>query len=101
MKSIRTCLEKIMGLDLVELVLGLEDEFRIKIPDEEASKLETAGDLYLFVIKALKEESRVPPEVEEDGVVWERVKKIVVAQLGVKPEEILKESHLVYDLGAD
>jgi acyl carrier protein len=32
------------SLDIVELVMELEEEFSIEIPDEEADKLKTVGD---------------------------------------------------------
>ncbi len=32
------------SLDIVELVMALEDEFGIDIPDEDADKLRTVGD---------------------------------------------------------
>jgi len=32
------------SLDLVELVMALEDKFKTKIPDEDASKLKTVQD---------------------------------------------------------
>jgi acyl carrier protein len=32
------------SLDVVELVMALEEEFGIDIPDEEADKLKTVGD---------------------------------------------------------
>jgi acyl carrier protein len=32
------------SLDIVELVMALEEEFNIEIPDEEADKLKTVGD---------------------------------------------------------
>ena len=32
------------SLDIVELVMALEEEFGIDIPDEEADKLKTVGD---------------------------------------------------------
>ena len=32
------------SLDIVELIMGLETEFDIEIPDEEAEKIRTVGD---------------------------------------------------------
>jgi acyl carrier protein len=37
------------SLDRVELVMALEDEFDIEIPDEDAEKLITVGDAINFV----------------------------------------------------
>lgn len=37
------------SLDIVELVMEIEDEFDITIPDEEAEKLKTVGDSVEFV----------------------------------------------------
>ena len=33
------------SLDTVELVMALEEEFKIEIPDEDAEKIVTVGDL--------------------------------------------------------
>lgn len=43
-----------MGLDYVELVMRIEERFGIAIPDEEASTIETAGDLYKLVLSKLR-----------------------------------------------
>ena len=32
------------SLDIVELIMALEDEYGIEIPDEDAEKIETVGD---------------------------------------------------------
>ena len=37
------------SLDTVELVMALEDEFSIEIPDEEAEKLQTVGDVIKYI----------------------------------------------------
>ncbi len=37
------------SLDTVELVMGLEEEFGNEIPDEEAEKLITVGDVITFI----------------------------------------------------
>ncbi|MDR0406155.1 MAG: acyl carrier protein [Clostridiales bacterium] len=37
------------SLDLVELVMAMEQEFDIEIPDEDAEKIKTVGDAVNFV----------------------------------------------------
>lgn len=37
------------SLDVVELIMGLEDEFGIEISDEEAENLRTVGDAVKFI----------------------------------------------------
>ena len=39
------------SLDVVELVMELEDEFEITIPDDEYEKIKTVGDAIRFVEK--------------------------------------------------
>ncbi|MCL4442160.1 acyl carrier protein [Desulforamulus profundi] len=37
------------SLDIVELVMALEEEFGLEIPDEEAEKIRTVGDAVKFI----------------------------------------------------
>jgi acyl carrier protein len=37
------------SLDLVELVMALEDNFGVSIPDEEAEKIQTVGDALNYI----------------------------------------------------
>jgi acyl carrier protein len=37
------------SLDIVELVMAMEQEFGISIPDEEAEKIKTVGDAVDFI----------------------------------------------------
>lgn len=37
------------SLDIVELVMALEDEFDIKIPDEDYDKIKTVGDVISYI----------------------------------------------------
>ena len=41
------------SLDIVELVMAFEEEFSVEVPDEDAEKLQTVGD----VIKYIEEKS--------------------------------------------
>ncbi len=37
------------SLDIVELVMAMEEEFDIEIPDEDAEKLKTVGDVQSYL----------------------------------------------------
>ena len=37
------------SLDSVELIMAIEDEYEIEIPDEEVEKLKTVGDLAGYI----------------------------------------------------
>jgi acyl carrier protein len=37
------------SLDIVELVMAMEEEFGIEIPDEDAEKLKTVGDVCSYL----------------------------------------------------
>ena len=37
------------SLDIVELIMALEEEFDMEIPDEEAEKISTVGDVINYI----------------------------------------------------
>lgn len=37
------------SLDIVELVMALEEEFKMEIPDEDAEKINTVGDAIKYI----------------------------------------------------
>lgn len=37
------------SLDTVQLIMAFEDEFKIKIPDEDAEKMKTVGDAVSYL----------------------------------------------------
>ena len=41
------------SLDIVELIMGIEEEFDIEIPDEDAEKLTTVGEALDYVKQKL------------------------------------------------
>jgi len=43
------------SLDTVELIMALEEEFDVEIPDEEAEKLVTVGDAMKYLQEHVKE----------------------------------------------
>jgi len=42
------------SLDLVELIMSLEETFKIEIPDEDAEKIQTVGDAMSYLEEHLK-----------------------------------------------
>lgn len=46
------------SLDLVELVVELEDRYGIRIPDEEAARLKTVGQVADYVASHVPQEAR-------------------------------------------
>ena len=52
------------SLDTVELVMALEEEFGIEVPDEQAEKLQSVGD----VIKYVEDNAKVSqPHLHDSG----------------------------------
>jgi acyl carrier protein len=43
------------SLDIVELIMALEDEYGLEIPDEDAEKIETVGDAIRYIEAHLAE----------------------------------------------
>lgn len=43
------------SLDVVELVMAFEEEFNIEVPDEDAEKLTSVGDVITYIGKATAE----------------------------------------------
>ncbi|MBI3998120.1 MAG: acyl carrier protein [Armatimonadetes bacterium] len=46
------------SLDVVELVMALEEEFEIEIPDDQAEKIVTVGDAVKFIESHQKESTQ-------------------------------------------
>ena len=86
-----------MGLDTVELVMAIEEEFGIEILSADAPKLAVLGDMHGYIVGALRQRGDTPDEAH----VWERLSAVVVKQLGVRPADVTRRAHIVYDLRAD
>jgi len=87
-----------MGLDSVELVMTIEEEFDLEIPNEVAAKIVTVGDMHAFLISELR---RLGRSDREDARVFERMREVICRQLGVMPEEVVPSARFVEDLHID
>ena len=43
------------SLDIVELVMAFEEEFYVEVPDEDAEKLQTVGDVIKYIDERAKQ----------------------------------------------
>lgn len=66
------------SLDTVELIMALEEEFEIDIPDEDAEKIKTVGEIIKYV----------------ENKANQRGKKGITTHSGVNPHRILIKSSI-------
>ena len=99
-----------MGLDTVELVMEIEHEFEIDLPDAEAEKIRTVGMLAEFVWERVRDQ--IPsapfppapihaPRAASYEAVLEKVRRIVSNQFGARLDDIQPHTRFVEDLNAD
>jgi len=43
------------SLDVVEIIMALEEEFNLEIPDEEAERIKNVGDVVEYVISKVED----------------------------------------------
>jgi acyl carrier protein len=78
--------------------MAVEEEFHLEIPNAAAAKMITVGDMHSFLVAELKRLGRTDVDA---GRIFARLREIICAQLGVKPELVVPEASFVADLGAD
>jgi acyl carrier protein len=81
----------------VELVLEVEDAFALRIPDAEAQKIRTVGDLVGFV----RARASNQPKSLTDEEIAQKVRQIISTQLGVPMHQLTDGTRFVEDLGVD
>jgi hypothetical protein len=87
-----------MGLDTVEFVLKIEEEYELSIPDEDLEHLGVVGDLVVYVANACEQQNGVIIEFE---TLYENLKCILHRDYGIPLKDINLKSHVVKDLGLD
>lgn len=91
-----------VGLDSVEMLMALEAEFGIDIPDQVAHECRTVGDLMHFIALAARQQAqeRGLPAPNE-AVIRQRVATVIAEELGVPLEQVVPSAHLIRDLAVD
>jgi acyl carrier protein len=57
---------KVDDLDYVEIIMTLEEEFGIEIPDEDLDKITTVEDLIAYVYSKLPADKKTEPKPDDD-----------------------------------
>ena len=84
-----------MGLELVEMVIQVESEFDISIPDQDAMVLTTPGQL----IGYLMARPELAGKRSRDAVA-ESVWQIVEQELWIDRKDFTEDSRFVQEMGA-
>jgi acyl carrier protein len=85
-----------MGLDIVEMVIELEKEFGIELPDAELRLAETVGDLFTLVATR----SGVPAgEISHNGPEWNRYLDVIERDTGLERSRLQPTARFIRDLG--
>ncbi len=83
-----------MGLDIIELIVRIEKEYEIEIPNLEAEKIITVGDCYEIIIQ--KKTNLIRSEES-----FLKLKKLVADQTGVEINKINYDTNIINDLRLD
>lgn len=73
-----------MGMDGVELILAVEDSFRVQLPDEDVGRVATVGDLHELVVSRLELGSVVRRDSARclAGPAFYRVRRAIAQTMG-------------------
>lgn len=83
-----------MGLDGVEMVMAIEREYRIELPDADLAKVATIGELEALVASVVGVEDSIAR-----GRLRERLLDIIVEETAVQRERLVPEARIYQDLG--
>lgn len=91
-----------MGLESVELVMNLEDEFDVVIPDTDAEQVLTVGQCYDLLLRLIRNnpESELAHRPDLEVFVWEKLTQFAAAEsICLKAHQITRDTHFFKDLG--
>ncbi len=88
-----------MGVEIVELVMAVEEEFDVDLPNSALEHVETAGELFALVRLHLARRDPQAPDAPEE--IWRRLVEVVVHETGVDRGRIVPDAAFVGDLRLD
>jgi hypothetical protein len=81
-----------LGLDVVELVMTIEEQYGLSISDADARAMRSVGDLHAYILA----HAQPVPDAE---AAWSWLRNTIEAEFGVPRERITREAWIVRDLG--
>ena len=82
-----------MGLEGVELVMDVEDIFNIKIPDGDAEKIETVGQLHKYILNRIGSNPHTVKSLCISSVVFYKLRSAIIQLQNVKRKKIRTKTH--------
>ena len=93
-----------MGLDIVELVMEIEQFFAIDIPDADAERLRTVGEMYEYLRARVEPDVWPPPPPNTDPMddpLWTDLLDVIEKETGVERERLVPGASFIDDLDLD
>lgn len=89
-----------MGLDSVELIMAIEDEFSIQSPGSEAEKIDTVGDMcnVVWKIVEIRQRENAGSEILREAAVRAQTTAIIAERIGFPATEIRPHHSFSRDL---
>ena len=85
-----------MGLDIVEMVIELEKEFSIDLPDAELRLAESVGELFTLVATRVG----IPAgDITYRGPIWNRYLDVIERETGLARKRLQPTARFIRDLG--
>lgn len=83
-----------MGLDGVELIMEVEDQFGIRISDEEASQIHTVADLYYFILQAIDRKKHHMNQHCPSRSSFYRMRRVLTETFGVPRHAVRRRARM-------
>jgi len=84
-----------MGLDTVEPVMEIEDEFDLAMSDEDAEKVQTCGDLHAYLMHRLRPLHGAPCA---SAAAFHRLRRVVLRHLPLVERRHVRPDTLIHKL---
>ena len=93
-----------LGLDVIELIMGIEEAFDITLTDEETEEVETVGLMYMLLCDKLGLDPTAPEAAPTkagwtQGKVWDTLCTLTAEQTHVTRADIHFDTRFFDDLG--